>query len=407
MLASASRSRLPAPPAVLGRPWGEPVSDAPDRFWRLDPTYTFLNHGSFGSVPAPIDRAQAEHRARIEARPIELLGRRCAELLAPARATVARFLGADEEGIGFVTNATEAVNAVLRSIDWRPGDVLVTTDHVYNAVHQTMRYVARARGAEVRVVPLPLPIRDGGEVVAAIDAALDPRVRLVILDHVTSPTAVVFPAAAVTRLCRERGIECLVDGAHVAGMLPLDIGGLGATYYAGNLHKWTCAPKGSAFLWVAPERRAATHPAVVSHFLDGGLRVEFDWQGTRDISAWLVTKEAIELGERTVGWEAIRRHNHELATWAQAMLCERLGLAAHTPLDGSMLGSMATVPLPESMRTRFATVEALQADLYGRERIEVPIVDWGGRWHCRVSCQGHNRPEQYERLATALGERFE
>ncbi len=383
-------------PARLDAPWTE--------FWPLDPNYEFLNHGSFGSVPHPTREAQERYRDLVESRPIEVLGRRCRELLAPARERVSRFLRADAAGLGFVTNATEGINAVLRSIEWRPGDVMVTTDHVYRAVHQTMRYLARRYGAEVRVVEIPLPTSGADEIADRIERALDARTRLVLIDHVTSPTALLFPVERVASICAARNIECMVDGAHAPGMLDLDVSAVGATYYAGNLHKWVCAPKGCAFLWVNEARRRFVHPATVSHFLDEGFDVEFDWQGTRDISAWLAAQDAIALFE-PLGWARLRQHNRALTVWAHDLLCAALAVAPRSPNDHAMLGSMATVVLPETARTRFENVETLQADLYLRERIEIPVVDWGNRWHVRISCQAYNHADQYRHLADALSKR--
>jgi isopenicillin-N epimerase len=399
LAASTMASSTPSSvPNRLPEPW--------TTCWQLDPTYVFLNHGSFGSVPVPVREAQDRWRDLVEARPIEVLGRRCRELLAPVRERVAAFLRCDAAGLGFTTNATEGVNAVLRSMEFRPGDVLVTTNHVYRAVLQTMKYVARRAGAEVRIVdiPLPLPASGGDEIVERIADALDPRTRLVLVDHVTSPTAIVFPVEAIAALCASRGIACLVDGAHAPGMLPLDIGAIGASFYAGNLHKWVCAPKGCAILWVAPAERSRIHPATVSHFLDEGFDVEFDWQGTRDISAWLAAQDAIGFFE-PLGWPALRRHNHGLATWAHRLLVDAFDTVPLVPHD-AMLGSMATVRLPEQIANRWASAEELQADLYRRDRIEVPIIDWDRRWHVRISCQAYNRAEEFERLARALGERI-
>ncbi|MDZ4755289.1 MAG: aminotransferase class V-fold PLP-dependent enzyme [Phycisphaerae bacterium] len=381
------------PPAPLGSEWTE--------FWPLDSSYDFLNHGSFGSVPRPVREAHARYGDLVESRPIEVLGRRYRELLAPARERVSRFLRADSAGLGFVTNATEGVNAVLRSIELRPGDVLVTTDHVYRAIHQTMKYIARRAGAEVRVVPIPLPTSGPDEIVDRIERALDGRTRIVVVDHVTSPTALIFPVERIAAVCRARGIASLIDGAHAPGMLDLDIAAVGATYYAGNLHKWVCAPKGCAFVWADESVRQSVHPATVSHFLDEGFDAEFDWQGTRDIGAWLTAQDAIALFE-PLTWRRLREHNRGLARWAHAHLCEALGAVPRSPASDDMLGAMAAVVLPEHLCRHWENAEALQADLYQRERIEVPIVDWGGRWHVRVSCQAYNRPEQVERLSEAL-----
>lgn len=401
--AVARGSRSPAPPTAPGSPWTD--------FWPLEAGIDFLNHGSFGSVPHPIRDAQRAWRDRIEARPIEMLGRRWRELLAPVRERLARFVGVDGAGLGFVANATEGVNSVLRSLRLAPGDVVLTTDHVYNAVRQTIRHLARRAGAELRIVPLAAPAEcergpdPAAAMVERVAAAIDGRVRIAVFDHVTSPTALCLPVAALARLCRERGVFCLVDGAHAPGMLPLDVGGIGADAYTGNLHKWVCAPKGSAFLWVAPQHRDAVHPATISHFLDEGFTAEFDWQGTRDLSPWLAIGDALELWG-SFGWERLRDHNATLRRHAAQMLAERwnetpLAVECDSLADQRWC-SMATVPIPRRIAAAFSSPEAMQARLYERDAIEVPVVEWAGRRFVRVSCQLYNRPEQYERLAEAV-----
>jgi isopenicillin-N epimerase len=176
---------------------------------------------------------------------------------------------------------------------------------------------------------------------------------------------------------------------------------IGCTYWTGNLHKWCCAPKGTAVLWVSPERRSDVKPAVVSHFLDQGLAEEFDWQGTRDMAAWMTAGAAIDfVGE--FGWDRVRDHNHRLATWAQRMLCDRWEMDPVSSFDGTMLGSMCTVPLPAEIRARFDRWEDFQEVLYREHRIEVPVIDFGGRWHVRPSAQVYNRADQYELLAQAV-----
>ncbi|MCA9284622.1 MAG: aminotransferase class V-fold PLP-dependent enzyme [Phycisphaerales bacterium] len=385
----------PIPPEPL-------VADA-SSLWMLDPEIDFLNHGSFGALPRSVSARQEEWRRRVEARPIEMLGRRCRELLGPAREAVAGLVGASPADIGFVTNATGGINAVLRALPLRAGDVLATTTHVYNAVRQTMRFVARQAGAEYRELPVPPPFAHPDAIVDAIDAALDERVRLLVVDHISSPTAVVFPVERIVARCRERGIDVLIDGAHAPGMVPLELERLGAAYYAANLHKWMCAPKGCAFLWTRRDRQAHVHPATISHFLDQGYATEFDWQGTRDISAWICAADAIAF-MRGLGLERVMAHNHALATWVQAHLCGRWGVQPLTPLDGSLLGSMATVRLPSAFQPGgpFATFESINLALYERFRIEVPVVEWQGVRHVRPCCQVYNRPEQYERLADAV-----
>jgi isopenicillin-N epimerase len=370
--------------------------------WALDPEVCFLNHGSFGATPRAILDAQAGWRRRLEANPVEMLDRQREGLLEEAKSAVGRFAGARGQDLGFVTNATEGINAVLRSLELAAGDELVTTNHVYNAIRQTLRYVARRSGAEVIEIEIPLPMRSGDEVARAVAASLGDRTRLVVLDHITSPTALIFPVHRIADLCAERGIDLLIDGAHAPGMIDLDIEGLGAAYFAGNLHKWACGPKGAAFLWVRPDKQAGIHPGTISHFLDQGIAAEFGWQGTRDITAWLCAAEAIQYLDRTLSWDRIRRHNHELAVWVQGLLCRRWGVEPATPLDGSLLGSMATVALPVDAPRRHDRPAELQARLLSEHRIEVPVIEWAGRWWIRASCHVYNTPDEYERLADAV-----
>ena len=368
--------------------------------WLLDPSVTFLNHGSFGAVMRSVRQLHIAAQDRIESRPIEMLGRRWRELLAPARERVGAFLGMSPGSFGFVTNATEGVNAVLQSTRLEPGDELLTTSHVYNAVRNAMRRRARECGASYVEVPVELPIASPDSVSDAVAGAITARTRLVVVDQVSSATALVFPVESVVRACRARGVDVLVDAAHVPGMLEVDVERLGATYWTGNLHKWCCAPKGTAVAWAAPERRDTLRPAVVSHFLDEGLSAEFDWQGTRDLAAWTVAGAAIDaMGE--FGWDTVRRHNAQMAAWAQRMLCERWEVEPIAPA-GSMLGSMCTVPLPAEVCARFRTAAEFQEALYAHDRIEVPIIEFGGRWHARPSAQVYNRAEEYERLAQAV-----
>lgn len=391
---------LDSAPQLEGSP-PEPLGEDMLSHWQLDPAIAFLNHGCFGAAPEEVLAAQAAWQRRLETRPIELLDRRRDALLAAAKEAVGRFVGAAPEDFGFVTNATGGVNAVLRSLRFGPGDDLVTTTHVYNAVRKTMQHVARESGARYVEAELRVPVSGPGEVVEQVTAALTERTRLLVIDHVTSPTAIVLPLKQIVAGCADRGIDVLVDGAHAPGMLELDVAALGAAYYTGNLHKWVCAPKGAAFLWARPDRRQGIHPNTISHFLDEGLAAEFAWQGTRDITPWLCAADAIAFMDR-FGWARVRRHNHQLAVWVQALLARRLGAAPTTPLDGSMLGSMATVELPVSARQRFDAPESLQAALYDEHRIEVPIIDWDGRWWIRASCQIYNEPSQYERLAETM-----
>jgi isopenicillin-N epimerase len=407
MTAFARPIVIPELPASLRR-----VNDPPQPLrqnliseWMLEPSVDFLNHGSFGAIPRVVFDEQTEWRRRIEAAPVEVIARRRLALIDAAKQPVGRWLGMRPDDFGLVTNATEGVNAVLHSLRFSPRDELLTTTHVYNAVRQAMKFTCARSGATYREVDVPLPVRSADDIAHAVISAFSDRTRLLVIDHVTSPTALVFPVERITAECGKRGIDVLIDGAHAPGMIPLDVQRIGAAYYSGNLHKWAFAPRGAAFLWVRPDRQAQIHPAVVSHHYGEGFSREFSWQGTRELSAWFAVPRALEFAA-SLGLDAVRTHNHALAVWAHQLLCDRLRVDQPlSPLDGSLLGSMAAVPLGGVLRDLDEQGrEALQQRLYSEQRIEVPLMSFGGRLLVRVSCQVYNEPGQYERVARVIGD---
>jgi isopenicillin-N epimerase len=386
------------------------------RHWLLDEQITFLNHGSFGACPRVVLEEQSRLRAEMEGEPVRFLWREIEGRVDAARAALAAFVGADAEDLAFVTNATGAVNAVVRSLELRPGDELLTTNHGYNACNNVLAEFARRAGAKVVFAQVPFPIAGPGDVTAAVLAAVTPRTRFAIVDHVTSPTALVLPVAEIVRELEGRGISVLVDGAHAPGMLPLELRPLGASWYTGNLHKWVCAPKGAAFLFARRDRQAGLHPATLSHGYNtpraGRSRFhdEFDWQGTLDVTAWLSVPAALRFCEGLLpgGWPALTAHNHALVCDARRMLCERVGV--EPPCPEGMLGSLATLPLPARLQTGgdsravIARFDPLQTRLFDEHRIEVPCVRWGApaRSWFRISAQAYNSAADYARLADAL-----
>ncbi|HYZ33929.1 MAG TPA: aminotransferase class V-fold PLP-dependent enzyme, partial [Crenalkalicoccus sp.] len=314
-----------------------------DDTWALEPGFLTVNHGSFGATPRSVLAAQRAWQARMEAQPSRFMALELPGALRGAAAVLARFLGADAEGLAFVANATEGCNAVLRSLALRPGEEVLILDQGYGAVRKTAGFVAAAAGAQLVEIALPFPRPDEAEVLAALSAAIGPRTRIAVLDHITSPSALVLPISAMVALCRARGVPVLVDGAHAPGQVPVELAALGAHWYAGNCHKWLFAPKGCAFLWAAPGRREGLHPTVISHGLGQGYLAEFDWTGTRDPSAWLAIEAALAAHAR-LGGAALMARNWAMALQAGAMLAARFGteLAARP----EMAGAMAAVRLP-------------------------------------------------------------
>ena len=380
--------------------------------WPLDPAVAFLNHGSYGACPTEILRHQSALRAEMEAEPVRFLGRELEGRLDAARAALAAFVGADPDDLAFVANATGGVNAVLRSLRLEAGDELLTTDHAYAACRNTLDYVAERTGARVVVATVPFPVSTPQAVVDVVLAGVTPRTRLALVDHVTSPTGLVLPLERIVAALSARGVDTLVDGAHAPGMIPLDLDRLGAAYYSANCHKWLCTPKGSAFLWVRRDRQAGIHPLTISHGAKGEragrtrFRLEFDWTGTQDPTAWLTVPRALEYLPGLVegGWPALMARNRALALEARRRLCAAVGTPPACPDE--MIGSLASVLLPDNPRTPtgWRVPEPLQARLFDAHGIEVPVMRWPGppRRLVRVSCQLYNRVEQYAALADAL-----
>jgi isopenicillin-N epimerase len=380
--------------------------------WPLERGVAFLNHGSYGACPSEVLRHQAALRAEMEAEPVRFLGRELEGRLDDARAALGAFVGADSDDLAFITNATSGVNAVLRSLTFSAGDEVLTTDHAYAACRNTLDYVANRSGVRVNVAVIPFPVASPDAVVDAVLAKVTPRTRLALLDHITSPTGIILPIERMVTELLRRGVETLVDGAHAPGMVPVDLRALGAAYYSANCHKWICAPKGSAFLWVRRDRQADVHPLTISHGATGvrpgrsRFRLEFDWTGTQDPTAWLTVPKAIEYMGSLLpgGWPALMARNRALTLAARDLLCAAAGSGPPSPDD--MIGSLASIVLPDSVRTEtgWRVRDPIQGRLFDDWGIELPIMRWPAppRRLLRISVQLYNRPEQYIRLAEAL-----
>jgi len=388
---------------------------APSAFaahWDLDPEVVFLNHGSFGACPRVVLQHQHELRRRLEREPVLFFGRELEGLLDAARRDLAELVHADADDLAFVPNATTGVNTVLRSLAFAPGDELLVTDHEYNACRNALEFVAARSGARIVTVAIPVPVPSAQAVHDAVLAAVTDRTRLLLIDHVTSPTGLVLPIDTIVPALHARGVDTLVDGAHAPGMLPLDLSRLGAAYYTGNCHKWLCSPKGSALLFVRRDRQDRIRPLAISHGANSPrgdrsrFRLEFDFTGTDDPTPFLCVPAARRFlaGLLPGGLPALQRHNHDLACRGRALLCQRLGTDALAP--ESMLGSLASVVLPPTDAAPVGPhgLDPLHVALFERHRIEVPVMRWPHPQLrlLRISPQIYNSIGQYEYLARAL-----
>ena len=378
--------------------WGE---DWPEvrALWPLEPTVAHLNHGSYGAVPAPVLEEQQSWRDRMETNPVRFFARELPAALDEARQEVAAFLRVGAGSLAFVPNATTALSTVLATFALDRADQVLLTDHTYGAIRIAVDRWAGAAGAEVVTVHVPLGA-GAADVAARVTAAVTDRTRLAVLDHVTSPTAWRLPVEQLVPELQSRGVAVAVDGAHAVGMLDLDLDALGADFWTGNLHKWGCAPRGTAVLHVAPRWRQQVRPLVASWGEPAGFPQSFQDVGTQDLTAWLSAPRALRVLER-LDITRVRRHNVRLAVAGQAEVARGLGLDADDlPRDPSV--SMQLVPLPAGIAGTRDQAEALQHRIGEEVAVEVAVTNWSGRGFLRLSAQVYNTPDDYARLAVEL-----
>jgi isopenicillin-N epimerase len=385
-----------------------PDSDFPaaaaGRQFLLRPGVAFLNHGSYGACPAPVFEAYQRWQRELEAEPVEFLGRRLPGLLAEAREALARYLGTSTGNLVFVPNATHGMNIVARSLQLGPGDEVLGNTHEYGAVERTWTYLCERQGARYISQPIPLPLGEPGEVVEHLWRGVTPRTKAIVLSHLTSPTALIFPVAEVCRRAAEAGILTIIDGAHAPGQLDLALDTLGADFYMGNCHKWLCAPKGAAFLYARPERQALLQPLVVSW----GWRARqpsgspfhdlYGWTGTADPSAYLSVPAAIAF-QAEHDWPTVRTTCRALASEARARVLALTGVPPLCPDAPEWWGQMCAMPLPVPAELSAEEVRRRLFDDFG---VEVPITEWEGWRLVRVSIQAYNTPRDVDRLVEGL-----
>jgi isopenicillin-N epimerase len=367
----------------------------------LNPDILYFNHGSFGACPRPVFESYQRWQREMEREPVQFLARRAPDLMADARAALAEFLGCHADEVVYFTNPTTALNMVARSLDLQPGDEILTTDHEYGALDRTWRFICNQRGAHYIRQPIPLPLTTPEAFVDRLWEGITERTRILFLSHITSPTALRFPVAAVCRRAHEHGLLCIVDGAHAPGQIPLDLTALGADIYAGACHKWLGAPKGSAFLYARQEVQELLQPLVVSwgweaekpgpsRFID-----HHEWQGTRDLAAFLATPAAIRF-QREHNWDTVREHCHQLASEVRQRLLDVTNLPPICPDSQEWYVQMFAAQLPE------LDVEKLQRRLFEEHRIEVAVKRWNDRPLIRISIQAYNSQRECERMIETL-----
>jgi isopenicillin-N epimerase len=379
----------------------------------LDPDHVYLNHGTVGAVPRAVLEAQRAIRDEMERQPARFLLREVYPLagastlkatrMRAAAAAVGEFIGARGDDLVFVDNATAGVNVVLRSLRLDPGDEILITDHAYPTTARLAEFVAARAGATARVVKVPYPRFDRDELAARVLGAIGARTRVAVVDHITSESGLIYPLAEIAAGCRAHGVAVLADGAHAPGHVPLDVTALGVDWYAANLHKWAHAPRSCGILWARTDRQPGLHPPVLSWGLDKGFTAEFDWVGTRDPTPWLAAPAGIAF-LNALGFDDVRRYNHDLVWRAANELTRRWGLPLER--DEESVGSMVTIPLPDALGQTMDDAAALRTALLDEDRIEVQIYASHGHLWARVSAQVYNEWSDVERFADAIERRL-
>jgi isopenicillin-N epimerase len=385
------------------------------KHWNLDRTVTFLNHGSFGACPIPVLEKQNEYRLRMEEEPVRFQVRELEELIWESKNALANFIHAKAEDLVFISNATTGVNTILNSLQFEAGDELLTTNHCYGACLNAAKWFCEKANAKVVVAEIPFPISSPEEVTAVILNKVSAKTKLVMIDHITSPTGIIFPVKEIVAALNSRGIDCLVDGAHAPGMLDLNLEEINAAYYTGNCHKWTCSPKGSALLHVRKDKQHLIHPLSVSHAYDVPDVKEklwssnFFWPGTNDYTTYLCVKDAINFMGNLFdgGWNELRNNNRNLVLAARKMLGEKMNTPLPAPEE--MIGSLSNIFLSKTELPEygFNYIDPLQNKLWDEYKIEVPVIIWNKtepRLWFRISAQCYNSIEQYEYLGEALAD---
>jgi len=363
--------------------------------WSLDPDYVTVNHGSFGATPIVVLAAQDDWRRQLEAQPSRFMRKVLPGALRQAAADLAAFIGGTPENLAFVENATVGCNAVLRSLKLHAGDEIVVLSHVYGAVRNTVRFVTERAGGSLVEVPLAFPWMEADAIVAAVAAALTPRTRLAVLDHVPSKSALLLPIKRMIAACHAKGVPVLVDGAHAPGHVALDMPDLNADWYVGNCHKWLMSAKGCGFLYARADRQDGIHPVTISHGYTKGFLAEFDWTGTWDPSAYLSVTVAIDFHHR-IGGAAMRARNMALAAEAAALVAGRLG--TRTGNGNEPTGAMSLVQLPISGPVSTERAFALRLAML-EAGTDVPVHAQDDTIWLRLSAAAYNELDDYRELA--------
>lgn len=390
----------------------QPKRSEMSKHWRLNEKTVFLNHGSYGATPTIVLNEQKRWQLLLEKDPVKFFEDIAPKALIESRKAIANLVNCDYEDLALIENATSGVNIILRSLKFDEGDEIIVPNHAYQACRNTIDYVAEKSGAVVVTCDIPFPIQGNQIIIDNIMKCVTENTKLAMIDTVTSPTGLLMPFEELVGLLESKGVNVLLDAAHGIGMIPLDIEKIGASYTTSNCHKWLCAPKGSAFLHVRKDLQSLIHPLTISHGMTAPLgdstrfRHEFDWTGTRDVSAWCALPFVIDEFSKLVGmnWNEIMTHNRKLVIKGRNIICEKLSIIP--PCPENMISSIATIKISSKQVsiTDLYEIDPLHEKLLEDYNIQVPVWSWPnpqGRY-IRISAQIYNNEDEYKYLANIL-----
>ena len=367
----------------------------------LNPEITFLNFGSFGACPKPIFEDYIRWQYLLESEPVQFIAFDGAQYLQKAREALAQYVHCEADDVVLVTNPSYAVNAIAKSFPLQAGDEILTTNIEYGACDKTWNYYCKKAGAMYRQHKIQFPIQSKETLVEEFFKEVNANTKLIFVSHITSSTGLILPIEEICRKAKALGIPTFVDGAHVPGQIPLDLGNLDADYYTGACHKWMMTPKGCSFLYVRKELQKQVDPLVISWGYDSAMPSHSQYldyhqmNGTRDFSAMLTIPKAIEFMQEHQ-WPEVARHCRTLVQDNAQRFCKVLKTEPLCPIHDDFIAQLY------STRIQLSEPEKFQRMLFEKYRIEVPITRMGNDFFIRYSINAFNTQQDLDALYEAL-----
>ena len=365
----------------------------------LDPDITFLNHGSYGACSKPVFKEYQDWQQKLENQPVQFMTNQVYSAMEKSRESMSQFVECDEEELVFFQNPTTAVTNVIYNLDLKPGDEVLMSNHEYGALVRAWKMWGEKTGVNIIQQDISMPLTTKKNFIENFWTGVTDQTKVIFLSHITSSTALIFPIEKIIKLAKEQNILTIIDGAHVPAHIPLNIHELGCDFYTGACHKWLCAPKGSSFLFVKKEHQDWVKPVVVSWGKDGDdpspseFIQNFQWQGTRDMSAFLTIPTAINFYIKE-----IRPYQESCKKIIQDTYSEFPSVLNTEPISAGRewLAQLVAHPLPKNIPSN------LKKRLWEEYQIEIPVFEWNGQEFVRVSIQVYNTQKDVDLLMSAL-----